>query len=816
MAEPEKGNSSPGEDSGKMPQLDEDISNDFLTSWKPMSMTGGDDMDFNFEPVTKGNKKAFDFGKLDMDFSLDGEFGKLSSLKLDMPDLDFSGSPQKPKKSKEKSKEESVKGNRPVKKNEFAFSFDFNGLDDFCLDGPPTKGGGHPSREEGCKEVGSENEIEGDNLSRQVAIDNEGPEDIISKRPAPVPEDAPNSKSEVLLNKEGSLDASHRNFPAKSEIVVDLIRPKATQVLSEEICAAQETHHETHMSDETANKSYAQGTVHDFDPIPESKSSSMPVPLEVANTVLPSETKLTKSSERSDLALGTQAIEKNSNQSHAELKAEDSPAIPSLVKTSTQATRSEETDDCSADGTLNCSSSAACIVTGTLPVAVVLASDTEKEKPEKLSQQVLTEKASTSDEKSGLGGVIAYRGARLALSSVDRFAPSVPDTMSSDAQYHAEAPRSTSKYFSTPFGRLSILVFPCRALFIPAAVNAHCSTLHFLVKFYVISVLLDSGSITANTTVTAYKVPGGNNSKFSMPRETSDGGRTKLSLLARKRDDSKLAAEDRRERTESMSGGVRDGVDTDAVPQDGQAMKDRLLLRESGTKINDPKSSRQGIAASPPIMKQISLCSNAISHVPSSVFTEGETKLSNQPHEKFKDKIPSIVPVLKSNSSESNKLYSLKSDKKLSSLPSLRIPVNLTTAKYSASPAVQQNAKFVVNSNERSRFQTMNNLVPSIGAEKERPSTPFLKRKTSEVHARAVQLEGSRRNAVAEHPSPKFDFHQEANMEVLGFTLMAENDANIEKAEACAEELGHICSMLKKKHEEAKELLQTATNAVNA
>ena len=37
-----------------------------------------------------------------------------------------------------------------------------------------------------------------------------------------------------------------------------------------------------------------------------------------------------------------------------------------------------------------------------------------------------------------------------------------------------------------------------------------------------------------------------------------------------------------------------------------------------------------------------------------------------------------------------------------------------------------------------------------------------------------------------------FDFHQEANMEELGFTLMAENDANIAKAEACAKELEHV------------------------
>lgn len=58
-----------------------------------------------------------------------------------------------------------------------------------------------------------------------------------------------------------------------------------------------------------------------------------------------------------------------------------------------------------------------------------------------------------------------------------------------------------------------------------------------------------------------------------------------------------------------------------------------------------------------------------------SVFTGGEKKFSNKHQEKFEDKIPSIVSVLKSNSSESNKLYSLKSGKKLSSLPNLKIPV---------------------------------------------------------------------------------------------------------------------------------------------
>ncbi|MQL76302.1 hypothetical protein Taro_008685 [Colocasia esculenta] len=41
----------------------------------------------------------------------------------------------------------------------------------------------------------------------------------------------------------------------------------------------------------------------------------------------------------------------------------------------------------------------------------------------------------------------------------------------------------------------------------------------------------------------------------------------------------------------------------------------------------------------------------------------------------------------------------------------------------------------------------------------------------------------------------------------LGVPLTIENDGNVEKAEACAKELENICNMLKKKHEEAKELL---------
>jgi len=65
-----------------------------------------------------------------------------------------------------------------------------------------------------------------------------------------------------------------------------------------------------------------------------------------------------------------------------------------------------------------------------------------------------------------------------------------------------------------------------------------------------------------------------------------------------------------RESIVNMSRGVRNGVDANTASHDEQAMKDRVLLPGSGKKINDPKSSRQGIAVSLPIMKQISVYSS--------------------------------------------------------------------------------------------------------------------------------------------------------------------------------------------------------------
>ncbi|GAB2231352.1 hypothetical protein Droror1_Dr00010358 [Drosera rotundifolia] len=141
MAEPDKGASSMNKKKASL--LDEDISKEFLGSWNSLGVTG--DEDFNFEPVPKGKMKAFDFGKLDMDFSLDGKFEKMAAFKVDMSDLDFSSPP---KKSTAASEAKSGKETHQGKQGDFDFSFDFNGLDDFNFDSPLEKRGQRSNKAE--------------------------------------------------------------------------------------------------------------------------------------------------------------------------------------------------------------------------------------------------------------------------------------------------------------------------------------------------------------------------------------------------------------------------------------------------------------------------------------------------------------------------------------------------------------------------------------------------------------------------------------------------------------------------------------------
>ncbi|XP_013703781.2 uncharacterized protein At4g18490 isoform X2 [Brassica napus] len=113
--------------------LDNDMEKD---TWNFKSMAD-DPMDFAFGSPANKKKNAF---KLDMGFDFDGDFGNSSSFKIDMPDFDFSSPAKKTTKAKESPCDKSS-GDLKQKKNPFPFSYDFDALDDFNLDSSPPKKG---------------------------------------------------------------------------------------------------------------------------------------------------------------------------------------------------------------------------------------------------------------------------------------------------------------------------------------------------------------------------------------------------------------------------------------------------------------------------------------------------------------------------------------------------------------------------------------------------------------------------------------------------------------------------------------------------
>ncbi|XP_076892919.1 uncharacterized protein At4g18490-like [Bidens hawaiensis] len=119
----------PAKSKDKGSLADIDLDKDLFGSWKSMSM-GDDEMDFDFEPSTNGKQKAFKFDKMDMNFSLDADFSKISSFNIDMPGFDVSSPAKKSGKSKEGSKEEAFGGTNQSKRDSFGFSFDFDGFGD--------------------------------------------------------------------------------------------------------------------------------------------------------------------------------------------------------------------------------------------------------------------------------------------------------------------------------------------------------------------------------------------------------------------------------------------------------------------------------------------------------------------------------------------------------------------------------------------------------------------------------------------------------------------------------------------------------------
>ncbi|KAF9609961.1 hypothetical protein IFM89_019517 [Coptis chinensis] len=211
MAESKKEDTSASKPQKKSSILDtDDFGKEFLSSWKTMSVSEDDGLDFKQEAVTKGKKSAFNFDKLDMDFSLDGDFSKkMSSFNVDMSDLDFSSPPKKLSKPKERSTEESINGKQGEKKSRFSFSFDFNELDSFDFGSDLMKGekkSDKASDNKGFNSPGKEDSVQALRSKPVASID--APEDSDTHK-LPTSQNASSSESEQLIGGVGKFNSTN-------------------------------------------------------------------------------------------------------------------------------------------------------------------------------------------------------------------------------------------------------------------------------------------------------------------------------------------------------------------------------------------------------------------------------------------------------------------------------------------------------------------------------------------------------------------------------------------------------------------------------
>ncbi|GAV61507.1 hypothetical protein CFOL_v3_05034 [Cephalotus follicularis] len=231
MAESQKGTSSALDPKEKLLLLDEELGKDFLSSWKSMSGTENDAMDFSFDAVPIGKKKPFNFEKLDVDFNLNDGFEKLSSFKVDMPDLDFSCLLEKPAKSKDRYDAEISSRNRQGKEDCFAFSFDFNELDSFNFDSSLVKG----------EKTSNKNlDSKGDalDMSKCQGSKIQLPEgtcavDANLTTNLPALETLDNSKAETLVGDLGACNSENETFNSSSAISGNVVVPHEDKTFQE-------------------------------------------------------------------------------------------------------------------------------------------------------------------------------------------------------------------------------------------------------------------------------------------------------------------------------------------------------------------------------------------------------------------------------------------------------------------------------------------------------------------------------------------------------------------------------------------------------
>ncbi|KAL7242316.1 hypothetical protein ACSBR1_014811 [Camellia fascicularis] len=789
MAESQKRASSPVNSKEKTSLLDMDFGKDFLSSWKSMPMAEDDAMDFDFGTTAKGKKKAFNFNNLDVDFNFDGDLDKISSFKVDISDLDISSPTKIAGKSKERSKEPAG-GSHQQEQNRFSFPFDFNELDSFSFESSLTKEGKKSIKNQKCKDMSNRIECQGSetDLTDAIGASEDG---LTPKLPASV--GLITSKIDIPVDGLGLVDSRKKNCtsnslrndngPSKSATLQNEVASEETRTLPEKTPTA--------TVQEKSQECYQQ------------EKTTFPEPC----------------AEETMQDLSVQSVSENESTEHnaSELHVE----VCSLATKVSSNTGGEENVICKsiANPGFHCENQLL------------------DNSPAIYPAQHITSSLSNNGEMNKF-----ENDNNVSVGYVDGTEPAQGDSDSGDS---------------------STISVSMEAMH---GTKANTDNQNANGKLHLAS--LSSGTTVGKLIQMKEKETGVTQSKFfkrsdetKSQSQQAASTQKKLAMFGGKSTGHRqnCAAEEGREcvdAKDAQSGNKLVGISTSHSGElnKGKPIQPRSTSSVKGLKgvgerfnangaLNGSKlfgSSRlherevikgESVQGSGKNIKNLTISSCFYPSSSSEHTNKSTTRNCTNPS------LPalSMVSVKKSNDvcGEANKVSPPKAGRSILDLSSLRISRTIGANKYPSQPSIQKEIKSLRNPEQSMELQgsTASKMAHSVCTEKQTLSTPCLKRKKFEgLNADMLTLNPSKRlspsptesrsvggssekvvvKEVCSHENCKTstpDVPQEVNMTELEIPFVMENDVNVEKAEAYTKELEDICNMLRKKHEEAKEIL---------
>ncbi|CAJ2654255.1 unnamed protein product [Trifolium pratense] len=785
MAEQKK--ESPPKDSKKKNSvLDDDFGKEFLGSWKSMSMADDDGMDFSFDTVSKSKKKTFDFDKMDMNFDLDTDFGKMSSFKVDMSDLDFTSPPKKSSKSTDKKGEASSA--KAGKQDGFNFNFDFNELDSFNLDSNilkvDTSNDESNLRKKGITAEGTDSEG-----AKKPKINNDDVEgvrasndNITTKLRAP--ERLETLDTETSVDNIGNLvsrqNVSVSKFPSSENL--DMAIKNHTSDVSK-ITSMKEMDQEKDLSEETKST--------------ESKSEQVIDKLPSQSVGQSDSEQDTFSEQHMKVSLsGTRVINVAADKQEVNDKATfvDTDVVDLQLEHSSPPLTTESD--------------------GIVREAIILGSSAEEVTSDPQPEKRYTSHNNITNidalKKNSHDNSIR-ENKRTALECHVATAISNPIVDKITLVKDTELQVKKSNIFTMPENK--------RSLKNPSSTAGTKSVVSFDCKknadVHLKSITQERNSFKSNET------------KFGTKMVTDSlPGSSKVTRDA-------LALHDRKDDLKSCN--TREGIVFDVTPSAGKLAGNMKSFHED---VNKRKATflETGMSAKNVniLSSQVNPCSLAEkrANITTQISVNSQPEPSGK--ESFqKSKITSI---------EGNKLSSFKAGKITSALSSLKTSRNIGANSVLATSLHQKDANSLGSSEQRKEIQAITaskSAHLTDGGDNKKPSTPFLKRKSIEVSEADVTSlrplkrisQSPSRNAESKESSEKVEqvarkpndfayYHSTSGLESpseikvteveIPDSVLMEDNSNVEKAEAYMKELENICNMLKKRHEEAKELLVRA------